>query len=114
MDTRNGCQPICARMSQNYVEGPRTLHVSKTIARLVPPIPARLAVAPYQGSLSHLAFGNHAAADACCRRDSLLREVSSAIPGRSLACRCSRGRSTAPLVRPRLLQPGTQATKSRG
>src|SRR6267142_537713 len=94
---------------------PRTQCVSEKLAWVVSPIQARLALAANQRSLSHLAFGNYAAADARGRSDSLLRAISCAIPGCSGAGCGAAGRSVAAVVRTRLLQPRAQsATRGAG
>src|SRR5882762_10829612 len=87
---------------------PRTQCVSEKLAWLVSPIQARLALAADQRSLSHLAFGNYAAANACGCGDSLLRAISCAIPGCSGAGCGAAGRSAAAVVGARLLQPCAQ------
>ena len=51
---------------------------------------ARSAVAPHARPVRHLAFGNHAAADAGGGGDSVLRAFSDAFPGPSSAGRCAR------------------------
>src|SRR6267142_4197133 len=84
---------------------PRTHCVSEKLAWVVSAIPARLALAADQRSLSDLAFGNYAAANACGCRHSLLRAISCAIPGCSGAGCGAAGRGVAVVVRAWLLQP---------
>src|SRR6266581_1456663 len=100
-------------MCQHYVERPRTRYISQTTAGLVPSVPARPAVAPHKRSLSHLALGDYAAADARYGSDPLLRKFLAALPRHSLACRRAAGRSAAPLVRARILRSRAQFAKSR-
>src|SRR5882762_11477825 len=83
---------------------PRTHCVSEKLAWVVSPMQARLALAPDQRSLLHLAFGNYAAANARGCRHSLLRAISCAIPGCSGAGCGAAGRGVAAVVRTRLLQ----------
>src|SRR5208282_4136278 len=70
-------------------------------------------LAPLERPVSHLALGNHAAADACSRRHSLLRTLPRAFPRRACPRQSLRGRSCSPLVRPRLLFARAQSAKGR-
>ena len=106
-------QVSCARMCHHDAKRPRSRRISQTIAGLVSPVSARFALAAHHGSLSHLAFGNYAAADARRRRDSTLRALSRTISGRSRAGRRAPRRSVASMVRSRVLQPGAQPAKGR-
>src|ERR1700730_10955188 len=81
---------------------------SQTTFRLVSAVSARPSLAAYQRFVPHLAFGNHAAADTRCGRDSLLRALSGAIPRRECARHRAAGRSVATLVGTWLLQPRAQ------
>src|SRR5712672_2568524 len=92
----------------SHVAAARTHCVPEKPAGLVSAIPARLALAADQRSLSDLAFGNYAAANACGCRHSLLRAISCAIPGCSGAGCGAAGRSAAAVVGARLLPPRAQ------
>src|SRR5260370_8349511 len=94
---------------RSHAERPRTHHVPPAIARLVSRVPTRLALAPHQRSVSHLAFGNYAATNPRGCGDSLLRALPRAFPRHPpTPCRATPG-SVAAVVQARLLQPRTQS-----
>src|SRR5205807_8698398 len=90
-----------------------TSYISKPAAGLVSPPPARPAVAAHARSLPHLAFGNHAPANAGHSGCALLSPLPSAVPcSAGAGTRAKRG-SAQTLGGTRLLQPGAQPA-SRG
>src|SRR3989442_2376091 len=76
MLAKEECTALGVRNYRHHAAGPRTRHISETTACVVSPISARLTVAADERPLSHLAFGNHAAANSRCGGASLLRAVS--------------------------------------
>src|SRR5579862_1318896 len=95
-----------AKIRRAPADRPRTHFFPQTIARMVSPVSAGLALAALERSVPHLDLGDYAAADARGCRYSLLRTIPGAIPRCARACGSAARRSAAAVVWTRLLQPG--------
>src|SRR5579872_6309457 len=107
------CPQDCAhsiRIGQSRDESltPPTRISSPQLALLVSREPARFSLAARARPVSHLARGNHAAANAHRRRAALLRTFPRALPECARACAGAGKRSPEILGGPRLLQSRTQ------
>src|SRR3982074_2101454 len=89
------------RRESRGIIGAGNREIQAPIARLVFRAQTRPALAKNERSLPHLAFGNHAAADARCGGRALLQQLSPAVPGHAGAGARTGGSRSQPLGRPR-------------
>src|SRR5579883_2493839 len=101
-----------AKEPGSYFQWQRSCKIPQAAAGVVRSAPARFAVAPYQESLSRLAFRSHVAANTRCRGDSLLPALPRTLSRRGDARRGTRAGSAAVVGRAWLLQSCAQSSES--